>query len=572
MKTYYETAKQHRSFIPKNLSVTSWDSISPYIDDLQNRSISNTQELERWLSQRAELEAVLEEEMAWRYIAMNCDTANETLSAAFHDFVTHIEPEAAKAGNKLDKKLLSLQQINELDQEKYLIVVRALKNRDELFCEKNVPILTELQKMEQEYGTIASKMTIYHKGETLTLQQAAVLLKDTDRELRKTIFRSIQERRLQDEHALHCLLSNLIEKRHLCATQAGFENFRDYKLKDLGRFDYSKEDCFNFHNSIRESVPPVQRDILERRKQSLQLDTLYPWDLDVDPDNLPPLKPFASPEELQNKTLACLREIRPKYADFIAKMVSEGYMDLDSRIGKAPGGFNYPLYESNIPFIFMNAAGTLQDVETMVHECGHAIHSCLTASLPLIEFKSLPSEVAELASMSMELISMEHWHHFFTNPDDLRRAKRSQLEGTISVLSWVAIVDEFQHRLYENPTHSIEERDTIWQTILDSYDTKMVDWTQLSQYRKSNWQRQLHIFEVPFYYIEYGIAQLGAIAIWRNYLKNPEQTLNAYEQFLSLGYTVPIPEIYKTAGIEFSFSKTYISELLEFVKTQLAAL
>ena len=572
MKDFYKKATQKRKFIPKDFRISTWETLEVFIHNLLHRTVSNTQELECWLIDRAELEAVVEEDMAWRYILMNCDTENETLSQSFNDFVTNIEPHLAKASNKLDEKLLALPQLNQINQEKYKIVIRGLKNRKELFREKNVDIIAQLQQMEQEFGSIASKMTITHNSKELTLQQAAVHLKDTDRDVRKKVFLAIQDRRLKDEDALNNLLTKLLKKRHECALNADFENFRDYKFKDLGRFDYTKEDCFEFHNSIKQTVPTVLSTIHLQRKNSLTLDELYPWDMDVDPNNAPPLQPFSTAEELIQKTLACFKEIRPNYADYIGRMVKEGYMDLDSRIGKAPGGFNYPLYESNIPFIFMNAAGTLQDVETMVHECGHAIHSCLTASLPLIEFKSLPSEVAELASMSMELISMEHWHHFFNNADDLRRAKRSQLEGCISVLSWVAIVDEFQHKLYEQPFHSVQEREEIWTSILSSYDTGIVNWKGLEKYKKSNWQRQLHIFEVPFYYIEYGIAQLGAIAIWRNYLQNPSETLNKYESFLKLGYTIPIPDLYKAAGIEFSFSKEYISELLSFVEKQLESL
>ncbi len=250
-------------------------------------------------------------------------------------------------------------------------------------------------------------------------------------------------------------------------------------------------------------------------------------------------------------------------------MKKNSYLDLESRKGKAPGGFNYPLYESNIPFIFTNATGNLRDVETLMHEGGHAVHSFLSSNLELVDFKGLPSEVAELASMSMELISMSAWDEFFDNEEDLKRAKRHQLEGVLKVLPWIAIVDKFQHLLYLTPDHNSEEREKIWKETAAEFGSKIIDKQGYEKYFDSAWQRQLHIFEVPFYYIEYGIAQLGAIAVWRNYFNNKETALNNFENALKLGYSKPIPEIYKTAGIEFNFSAEYIGELMDFVEKQL---
>ena len=572
MREYYKKAKLNRKFVAHDLCIDSWESIQPYYHKLEHREFASAKDVEIWLLQRSELDAVLEEELAWRYIKMNGDTKNEQYAQHFTAFVEHIEPHVAAVENRLDKKLLQALQLHEIDKKKYFVFIRALQKRDALFREKNIPIITELQKLEQKYGEIASQMTVDVDGKTLTLQQASVFLKHTNRDTRKKVFLQIQERRLQDEQQLHSLLSELITKRHICALHADFENYRDYKFQDLGRFDYTKEDCFNFYDSIQKTIPPVLAYMYSKRKKSLQLAALKPWDLDVDPDNLPPLAPFKTSQELIQKTIACLHEIKPLYAEYIKTMVAEGYVDLESRIGKAPGGFNYPLYESNIPFIFMNAAGTLHDVVTMLHEAVHAIHSCVTAELPLVEFKNLPSEVAELASMSMELISMEHWHHFFDTDAELKRAKRSQLEGVISVLSWIVIIDKFQHWLYENPQHTVAEREKTWLNILNDFDTKLVDWSDLMHIKKASWQKQLHIFEVPFYYIEYGIAQLGAIALWRQYIQNREQALENYECFLRLGYTIPIPEIYAAAGIDFSFSLDYVTELIAFVQQKLEEL
>ena len=571
MNPFLEQAKLRRKFVAKDLQITSWESIRSYYELLEQTEFSSKQDVVSWLYNRSELESVLEEEMAWRYILMNCDTANQSYADSFQIFVSQIQPEIQKSSNNLDKKLLSSQFLNEIEDE-FFTAIRDVKNRELLFREENIPIIADLQQQEQEYGVLNSKMTITIDGQEKTLQQAAVYLKNTDRTVRETVFTQISNRRLQDELALQNLLSSLIQKRHTLAINAGYENYRDYKLQELGRFDYTKQDCFDFHTAIQKSVPKIVANVLQRRKEKLKLSQLKPWDLEVDVDNKPALVPFTDTQDFIAKSIACFTEIKPQYGEFLKTMYDNNYMDLESRIGKAPGGFNYPLYESNMPFIFMNSAGTLRDVETLMHEGGHAIHSFLSAHLPLVEFKSLPSEVAELASMSMELISMEHWQHFFTNSDDLVRAKRAQLEGIISVLSWIAIVDKFQHRLYEKPNHSIEERSAIWMNILSEFETNVVDWSGWEHARLSSWQKQLHIFEVPFYYIEYGIAQLGAIAMWKQYKQNPKQTLENYEAFLKCGYTVTIPEIYAKAGIQFSFSSEYVTELLNFVKEELEKL
>ena len=247
------------------------------------------------------------------------------------------------------------------------------------------------------------------------------------------------------------------------------------------------------------------------------------------------------------------------------KMDEKQHLDLESKKGKAPGGFNYPLYESGLPFIFMNAVGAFRDVTTMVHEGGHAIHSVLTHPLELVEFKSLTAEIAELASMSMELISMDHWDVFFDNEEDLKRAKRDQLLDVLGTLPWIATIDKFQHWIYTHPNHTSDEREAYWLQLMNEFGSKQIDWTGLEDYKKGAWQKQLHLFAVPFYYIEYGMAQLGAVAIWKNYRENPKKAIEQYKNALSLGYTRSIHEVYEAAGVSFDFSKKYVSELMQFV-------
>ena len=571
MNSLLEQAKQKRSFVSSELQIRTWDDVRPYFERLLAFNIDSDAAMKQFLADRSELEAVLEEDMSWRYIKMTCDTTNESLRDSFNVFVTEIDPEIQKQSNLLDKKCLESPYFQNLSGD-YGIMKRAMQQREALFHEENVPLIAELQTMEQEYGNITSQMTIEYEG-TKTMQQAAVYLKNTDRSIRETVFNLMQNRRLQDEKVLNDNLSAMIAKRHQVALNAGFSNFRDYKFKSLCRFDYTKEDCFAFHSAIQKSVPPIVSELHKERKAKLQLDSLRPWDVDVDPEQKAPLRPFRDTKDFVEKTIACFTEIKPFYGQCLKMLADNGYWDLESRIGKAPGGYNNPLYESNVPFIFMNAAGTLHDVETLVHEGGHAIHSIVSAELPLVEFKDLPSEVAELASMSMELISMEHWNVFFANDDDLRRAKKAQLENVLSVLPWIAIVDKFQHWLYENPTHTAEQREAEWLKIVALFDGENgVDWSGLEYIRKCQWQKQLHIYEVPFYYIEYGFAQLGAIAMWKQYKENPERALEHYEAFMKLGYTKSIPEIYKAAGIEFSFSYEYVKELADFVYDEIKKL
>ena len=299
---------------------------------------------------------------------------------------------------------------------------------------------------------------------------------------------------------------------------------------------------------------------------------MKPWDKVVDPTSKAPLVPFTSTSDLIEKTIECFNRLDPFLGECIKTMRKIKHLDLESRVGKAPGGYNYPLSEIGIPFIFMNATSTLRDVVTILHEGGHAVHSIVTKDLELVDFKHTPSEVAELASMSMELISMDHWNVFFENEDELKRAKKEHLEQIIQTLPWVAIIDKFQHWIYENPEHPIEERKIKWNEIFSTFSDTMTDWTGLEKFKDYFWQKQLHLFEVPFYYIEYGFAQLGAIAVWKRSKEDPKKGLDGYLAALKLGYTKSIPEIYKAANIEFNFSQEYIGELIDFVQVEMRKL
>ncbi|QQL48491.1 M3 family oligoendopeptidase [Mucilaginibacter ginkgonis] len=560
--------KKEKHYIPAGLEM-KWEALEPILIELRDRQINSVSELEQWLRDRSEFEAALEENFAWRYIKMTCDTTSEQLLQDFQYFATEIEPKTAPYSNDLNKKLVDSEFFNELDHDKYFIYLRGVKKSLELFREENIPIQTEIQVEQQKYQSITGAMSVHIGDKEFTLEQAGAILKDPNREKREEAWHKITARRLQDKFELDKLFDLLRTLRHKVALNAGFENFRDYMFQALGRFDYTPQDCYAFHEAIQLEVVPVVREQAEKRKAALGLESLKPWDMDVDTSGQMPLKPFSSGAELIDKSIRCFNNIGTYLGERLEIMKENGLFDVESRKGKAPGGYNYPLAETGAPFIFMNSANTFRDLTTMVHEGGHAVHTFLTADLELNDFKHCPSEVAELASMSMELISMDKWDVYFDNPEELKRAKRDQLIDVIKTLPWVAVVDQFQHWIYTNPDHNDQQRREAWVQIYESFGAGFADWSDHADAEANLWQKQLHIFEVPFYYIEYGMAQLGAIAVWKNYKENPEKGLSQYLDALKLGYTKTIKEIYETAGIRFDFSADYVKELVGFVKSEL---
>jgi oligoendopeptidase F len=517
----------------------------------------------------SELEAVVGEDAAWRQIRMTCDTENKELEKAFEYFVMEIQPKIQPYGDKLNRKLVENPFIQQLQGREYEIYLRNVRKSIDLFREANIPLQAEVAVMAQQYGVITGKMTVEVDGKEYTLQQAAKFLENPKREVREAVYHKIQQRRIQDKDGLNELFSNLVQKRDQIAKNAGFDNYRDYKFVEMGRFDYTKEDCFQFHHAVRTQVLDIVNFLYDRKRQRLGLDMLRPWDLEAEPAGVKPLTPFQTADELVDKTIDTFRKMNPFFADCLVKMKEMGRLDLDSRKGKAPGGYNCPLEETGAPFIFMNAAGQMHDVTTMVHEGGHAIHSFLAHKLPLTSFKQYPMEIAEVASMAMELMSMEYWDTFFDNEEDLRRAKEHQLERVVTIFPWIATIDKFQHWVYENPTHTLEQRAETWRSINNEFTPINLDVSGLEEYRRFGWQRQLHLFEVPFYYIEYGIAQLGAIGLWKQFKEDKEKATQNYINALKLGGTRSLPELYKAAGLEFNFTPDYISELMLFVHNEI---
>ncbi len=569
MTTTQSLTKKEREFLPADFSLTSWEKVKPYFEELRDRSIDSLEGLKQWMKDRSELESFIGEDAGWRFINHTRNTQDVEAKERYLEFIKTIQPQLSPYEHELDLKFMNSPYRAELDEDYYKNYIRSTENDVALYKEKNIQLFSEIEEMAQEYGSITGQMTVEIEGEEMTLPQASVYLRKTDRDKREEAFKKVNDRRLQDAEKLDSLFDNLVKKRHQVAENAGFPNYRDYKFRELGRFDYGVADVENFHKAIRNEVLPLLERSHEKRKSQMGLASLKPYDLAVDAEGKPPLKPVKDSEALIEKTIECFRQLHPDFGSYISTMKEMGYLDLESRKGKAPGGYNYPLDEIGVPFIFMNAKGDFSDVVTMVHEGGHAVHAFLTRDYELSTFKHPPSEVAELASMAMELLSMEHWGVFFDNEADLIRAKKDHLNGIISIFPWVAIVSKFQHWVYTNPDHTRKEREAAWVRIHDELSSSIVDWEGFEQYKGKSWLKQLHLFEVPFYYIEYAIAQMGAIGVWKNFREDPQKGLNQYMEALKLGYTKTIPELYETAGVNFDFSESHLRELAQFLNSEL---
>jgi len=568
MQLNADIQKLERTYLSQQFSVSSKEELEPLFRELLDRSLHSVTDLKKWLSDSSELQSAISENACWRQIKMTRDTENKDLEKDFQDFVLNIEPHIKPHAQALNQKLVDSEFANDLD-EKYQVMLRAAKNSIELYREENIPLEAEISVLAQKYGAITGKISVEIEGQEYTPQQARKFLQQSDRSKREMVYRKLSERRLEDQEILDDLFDKLIAKRHQVALNAGFENYRDYMFKRLGRFDYGPDDCYAFHESVREFILPLVEKIYEKKKNKLSLDNLKPWDLDATPEAEEPLKPFNGGKELSDKSIAVFDKLNPFFGNCIRKMQSMKHLDLDSRKGKAPGGYNCPLAESGVPFIFMNAAGTADDVITMMHEGGHAFHSFLCHDLSIEGFKEYPMEMAELASMSMELFTMDHWDIFYPNKTDLKRAKEEQLERSLSIFPWVATIDKFQHWIYTNPKHSREERTEEWMKILNEFYPSNIDVSGLDDFRAIQWQKQLHLYEVPFYYIEYGICQLGALGMWKEYQKNKTETIEKYLEALSFGSTKNLKELWNTAGIAFDFSAKSIEEVATFVNSKL---
>ena len=472
-----------RSFLPEDFKVSAWSEMEPYYSELLDREILSVEDLEKWVLDRSELDAVVSEDFSWRYIKITVDSGDEAAADLYQVAVEELAPKVKSFENDLDRKMVACPFLDQLDPDKYAVHIRGVRNSVKLFHEKNVELAKDIQLKSKEYVKIFSEMTIGVDGKQMTLHKASTLLEETNRRYRKSVYHKIHKRILKDNSGLEDLFDQLLAKRHQMALNAGFQNFRDYKFQALGRFDYTVRDCEQFHESIKTEIIPLADQLNQYRKQSLGLKELRPWDLFVDPTRMSPLRPFDKIEELLERTISSLSHIHPLFGEVIEIMREMGHLDLETRRGKRHGGYNMPLHLSGVPFVFMNATNSLSDLRTLMHESGHAIHSYLARGFKLKSAKQVPSEVAELAAMTMELLSMEHWHVFFENEEELRRAHVYQLEYILKVLPWIATIDKFQHWIYTNPEHSRQDRIDNWKRIFKEFNSTYVN----HQGWKSTW-------------------------------------------------------------------------------------
>ena len=563
--------KLPRRFVPENLNPDDEKKISELYRSLLLRDIpAAATPLRDWILDWSELNSVLGEVSCRRYVAMTCDTKDEKAAKAYADFVENIQPVINEYDDKLNKKLMAHPSKDALKGE-FGEWFKGVQVSLDLFSPDNIPLETEENKEIQAYQKITGGMSVEFEGKTQTMQQMATYMENTDRGLRERAWRAMWERRLKDKDALDSAFDKLFKIRKDVAKNAHCKDFIDYIFLAKHRFDYSPADCEAFHESIEKLVLPLLKEIYKKRAQKMGLEKLRPWDLDVDPLNRPALKPYSSGAELIEKVDRIFESIHPQAGKWAREMQAQNLIDPDSRLGKAPGGYQIGFDESRLPFIFMNSACTDRDIYTLLHESGHSFHQFALANQPIVAYRDVPAEFAEVASMSMELIGMSNLQPFYgDNHEAISRSILGELTDVIWLFPWVASVDSFQHRIYSFPEHTASDRTDIWNEIMDRYDAG-IDYSGLEAVRGNLWQKQLHIFECPFYYIEYGIAQIGALQVWANFKKDPKKAIDDLFRAESLGSSRPLPELFAAANIKFDFTPKTLEPLMQVVWDELGA-
>jgi len=569
--TSEKIVKKPRKYFPAELDITKWENVEKELQKLESEPITSAKDLITFLEKVGELSDILDEEQAWRYIKMTRFADDKKYEKEFNLFYAGVISKVKPYTFKFNRKFYDSSFRAELDKKKYAHLDKIISNDIELYRAENIPLKVKERELANSYGSLFSQLTVVYKGEEKTLSQLSVYLKDPDRKVREEVWNLRMKKIAEKEKEFNRLFDEMKQLRIKQAKNAGFDNYRDYAHREKGRFAYTPADLLEFHNSVEKVVIPFLKELTEERRQKLGIDSVRPWDTSVELDGKT-LKPFQTIDEFIDKAIEILYTLKPIFGLRLNMMKNSGFLDLENRKGKAPGGYNYPLQETGAPFIFMNAVGLHRDVVTLLHESGHAMHTFSMKDIKIDAYKSTPSEVAELASMSMEFLSMNWWNKYYPDEADYKKAKREQLKGALSFLPWCMIVDAFQHWIYLNPEHSAAERESYFASLMNRFNAGL-DWSDLEQFKKILWLFQLHIFEVPFYYIEYGMSQLGALSVYRNYKKfGKEKALENYENFLKLGYTKPVNELYETAGIKFDFSEEYIRTLVDFVKEELEEL
>ena len=560
------------SFLPPSpsaLAKSEWVDIAPYFDELAAREL-DPEAIEGWLSEWSRLEELVTEAAARAMIAYTVDTSDRDKEADHLRFSSEILPQMEERSVALARKLLEAG----YSPPSLATTLARFRTQIEIFREENVPIFASLEEHSARYQRITGSMTAEWEGVERPLPQLQPFLKSPDRAVRERAFRASSQPYMDKRADLAALFDRMYELRMRAAANAGFANFRDYIFPAKFRFDYTPADCERFHEAVEETVAPAVERVLEFRRQRLGLDRLRPWDLSVDPYREKPLRPFSDATELVTKAKRVFDGVDPSLGREFQTMIDEGLLDLESRKGKAPGGYCETLHFHGRPFIFMNAVGVVDDVMTLLHEAGHAFHAFASHPLPLIWQRHPGSEAAELASMSMEFLASPHLAQpvGYFNQAEARSAWLEHLEDVLLSLVHIASVDAFQTWIYTSGEGGdAAARDEMWLKLRRRFE-RGVDWSGLDRERVARWYRQLHIFMYPFYYIEYGIAQLGALQVWRNSLADPATAVARYRDALALGAVRRLPEIYSTAGARLTFDAAAIGELVGLVENRIEEL
>ncbi len=557
-------------FVSDDFDASSWENIEPYVDDLLNRELTSSDCLETLILDSSNLAEYISETGALLYIGMTCDTEDKEKKDEFLRFVENVRPKLSEFSDKLNRRIVDHVSVDNLP-ERYDLMIRGIKSDIEIFRVENIPLGVEQTKLVTKAQGITGAMTVEFEGKERTFPEMRGFLESNDRTQREKAWKSMVTRWMNNSDELSDIFDKLIKIRHEIAINSGFKSYTDYMFRAMHRFDYSIEDCLTFHKSIEEVCMPIVRKINSERKSAFGLTTLSPWDVNEKsgsgPDiaGEPPLRPFETVDQMVSKLSQLFHNMSNDLGTKFDKLVKMDTLDLETRKGKAPGGYQYYLEKSRIPFIFMNAAGLQGDLETMIHESGHAFHSLYCGHLDLIDERNYPIEFAEVASMSMELLTQPEWNIFYEEQNDADRAKISHLEGVIFLLPWIATIDAFQHWIYANPEHTRDERKMQWISLRERFGSVM-DWEGNEDFRELSWQQQGHLFGVPFYYVEYGIAQLGALQLWQTHRKNPEKALNDYSNAMKLGNTKTLPDLFEAAELKLGFDEKHLNSLINEVE------
>jgi oligoendopeptidase F len=557
---------QPRKFVPANMDFSKVQEVCALYQELLKFPINSWESMEAFIAQWSELESAIGEYGSVLYIRMTCQTDDKSRSEAYKHLTQEIIPAIKPLDFELKKKLVAAYDSITPKNDYYFVYIRNMRADVELFRQENI----ELEKQEhlaiQEYQTICGAMTVEFNGEHLTMPQIGRKLSEPDRTIREKAWRAMMERRKQDAEKLDDIYDKMISLRNNIATNAGFKNFRDFRFKEWYRFDYTPEDCFKYHDAVTQAVVPAMEKIFKSRREIMKLDSIRPWDFDVhqpaDPYGRKALAPYKKAAELVRGVRKMVGQLCPEFDNTIAKMDKTGLLDLVSRKGKAPGGYQSTLNERRTQFIFGNTVGSNGDIYLLLHEGGHAFHSEASRDFSLVSYRQAPLEFCEVASQAMELIGSRYLTEFYSEAD-AKRAWREQLEDVICIFAWIANIDAFQHWIYENPTQSKQGRRKGWLEINRRFYGELYDWSGLLEYREMMWHRQSHLFQCPLYYIEYGISLLGAIGIWLQSRKDINMAVNNYRKALALGGSRPLPELFKAAGLEFDFSVRTVKPLID---------